>query len=178
MKECPSCGRTYSDLNRFCTADGRKLIDAEKSAVEPPKEAQEHRSIPAPPEPLPMRLTIIDQGDEGRRSRVINGLVLDVGMQGMRIQTGTVETGRLNIIRDHTIAFKNKLEMEIDLPTATVRLTGFAAWYKPMGDGVNWTVGVYIRNMAAADREIYEAYLKELAELNGSGRAPASSSAG
>jgi hypothetical protein len=99
-------------------------------------------------------------------------------MQGMRVQTGTVETGRLNIIRDHTIAFKNKLEMEVDLPSATIRLTGFAAWYKPLGDGMNWAVGVYIRSMPAADREVYEQYLRELAGHNGSGKAPASSSAG
>lgn len=177
MKKCPSCGRTYSEVNRFCTADGARLVDEAKVAAEP-EEPREQRNIPPPPEPLPMRLTIIDQSDEGRRSRVIQGLVLDLGMQGMRVQTGTVETGRLNIIRDHTIAFKNKLEMEVDLPSATIRLTGFAAWYKPLGDGMNWAVGVYIRSMPAADREVYEGYLRELAERNGSGKAPASSSAG
>ena len=175
MKECPACGRTYSEVNRFCTADGTKLADAVKRAAEP-EGTKEPRSIPPPPEPLPMRLTIIDQSDEGRRSRVIQGLVLDMGLQGMRVQTGTVETGRLNIIRDHTIAFKNKLEIEVDLPSATVKLTGFAAWYKPLGDGMNWSVGIYIRSMPSADREVYEEYLKELAGRNGSEGAPASSS--
>ncbi|HWP44731.1 MAG TPA: hypothetical protein VNO14_15895 [Blastocatellia bacterium] len=177
MKECPACGRAYSDFSRFCTTDGTRLIEPQKSASGPEEEKQQ-RSIPAPPEPLPMRLTIIDQGDEGRRSRVIQGLVLDVSLQGMRIQTGTVETGRLNIIRDHTIAFKNKLEMEVDLPRATVKLTGFAAWYRPLDDGVSWAVGVYIRSMPAADRELYEEYLRELAGQSGLGRAPASTSAG
>ena len=109
-----------------------------------------------------MRLTIIDQAKSGRRSRVIQGLVHDVGKQGMRVQTGTVETGRLNIIRDHTIAFKNKLEVEVDLPTATVCFTGFAAWYKPVGEGMSWMVGVYIRDMPAADRKAYDEYLDKL----------------
>ena len=125
-----------------------------------------------------MRLTIIDQSDDGHRSRVIQGLVLDTGQQGIRIQTGTVETGRLNIVRDHTIAFKNKLEIEVDLPNATVTCTGFAAWYKPAGDGINWTVGVYIRDMSAADRRVYDEYLKELSSMAESASAAADTQAG
>jgi hypothetical protein len=120
-----------------------------------------------------MRLTIVDQGDEGRRSRVIQGLVHDVSHQGMRIETGTVETGHLNIVRDHTIAFKNKIEVEVDLPDQTVRYTGFAAWYKPSADGINWMVGVYIRDMPAADRKVYDAYLNSLAGRGGRAGAPA-----
>jgi hypothetical protein len=119
-----------------------------------------------------MRLTIIDQGDAGHRSRVIQGRVLDLGRQGMRIETGTVETGQLNIIRDHTIAFKNKLELEVDLPAATVKLTGLAAWYKPLGDGVCWAVGIYIRDMPAADRRAYDSYLNELSRSAGRASVP------
>jgi len=97
---------------------------------------------------------------------------LDFGKQGMRIQTGTVETGHLHIIRDHTVAFKNKLEVEVDLPNATVRFTGFAAWYRPEADGLFWVVGVYIRDMAAADRQAYDEYLKLLGQTAGSQSAP------
>lgn len=166
MKECPSCQRSYSDGNRFCTVDGTKLEEAAQDAVDL-DEDKERRQIPAPPDPLPMRLRIIDQGDEGHRSRVIQGLVHDVGKQGMRVQTGTVETGRLNIIRDHTVAFKNKLEVEVDLPKGTVKFTGFAAWYKPVADGISWMVGVYIRDMPSADRKVYDDYLEELSSRGG-----------
>ncbi len=162
MKECPKCGRSYEEPNRFCSVDGAALREATDSVEAVPDDDKEKRRIPAPPEPLPMRLTIIDQAKTGRRSRVIQGLVHDVGKQGMRVQTGTVETGRLNIIRDHTIAFKNKLEVEVDLPGGTVRFTGFAAWYKPVGEGVSWMVGVYIRDMPAADRKAYDEYLDKL----------------
>ena len=165
MKECPKCGRVYEEANRFCSVDGTVLKDSIESAETVPaaEDDKEQRRIPAPPEPLPMRLTIIDQAKSGRRSRVIQGLVHDVGKQGMRAQTGTVETGRLNIIRDHTIAFKNKLEVEVDLPdTTTVHFTGFAAWYKPVGEGISWMVGIYIRDMPAADRKAYDDYLDKL----------------
>ena len=162
MKECPKCGRSYEEANRFCSVDGTVLRDSTESDETVPDDDKDKRRIPAPPEPLPMRLTIIDQAKTGRRSRVIQGLVHDVGKQGMRVQTGTVETGRLNIIRDHTIAFKNKLEVEVDLPAGTVRFTGFAAWYKPVGEGISWMVGVYIRDMPAADRKAYDEYLDKL----------------
>ena len=92
MKECTSCGRFYPDENSFCPVDGAKLIRSVQNASDL-EEGKGKRKIPPPPEPLPMRMTIIDQGDEGHRSRVIEGLVLDLGKQGMRIQTGTVETG-------------------------------------------------------------------------------------
>ena len=168
MKECPECHRFYAVANRFCTIDGTKLELTSQSADEA-NEENEPRQVPPPPEPLPMRLTIIDQSDEGHRSRIIQGVVLDTGEQGLRIKTGTIETGELNIIRDHTVAFKNKIEVEIDLPQKTIIVTGFAAWYKPTGDGLNWTVGVYIRDMSAEDRRAYDGYLKTLSSAPKSG---------
>jgi hypothetical protein len=172
MKECPSCRRVYPDELSFCSADGTGLI----RSVQSPSDisaSRGHRLIPPPPAPLPMRLTIIDQSDEGHRSRVIEGQALDVGHQGMRIQTGTVETGKLHIIRDHTVAFKNKLEIEVDLPNATVQFTGFAAWYRAESDGLFWVVGVYIRDMSAADRKAYDDYLTMLQSDSAMGSAPA-----
>jgi hypothetical protein len=164
MKECPECHRFYPDANRFCSVDGTKLEESLQSTADL-GDKKEHPSVPPLAEPLPMRLTIIDQGDEGNRSRIIRGLVLEAGSQGMRIQTGTIETGELNIIRDHTVAFKNKLELEVDLPNRSIKVTGFAAWYKP--DGTNWTVGVYIRDLSAADRKAYDEYLKTLPSSSG-----------
>ena len=128
-----------------------------------PPAPEPQRKIPPPPAPLPMRMTIVDADDESHVSRRIDGVVRDVGENGMRIETGTVMTGQLSVIRDHTTAFKNRLEIEIDLPAGTARMTGFAAWYKPAPDGINWNVGVYIRDMPAADRARYNAYLQELA---------------
>jgi hypothetical protein len=173
MKRCPDCNRSYADDNSFCTIDGSKLVTSEAKAGEVAPEKPVERQIPQPAKPLPLRLTIIDQADDGHRSRVIEGVVLDVGKQGMRIQTGTVETGKLHIIRDHTIAFKNRLELEFDLPRQTVTCTGFAAWFKPEADGLVWMVGVYIRDMPAADRKAYDEYLNELSSGKASEGAPA-----
>lgn len=172
MKECPECRSVYPDENSFCPIDGKKLIRSVQSTSDI-EAGKDKRKIPPPPKPLPMRMTIIDQSDEGHRSRVIEGRVLDLGQQGMRIQTGTVETGQLHIIRDHTVAFKNKLECEVDLPNGTVHLTGFAAWHRPEADGLFWVVGLYIRDMSAADRQMYDDYLKSLANAPQSESAPA-----
>ena len=161
MKECPTCRRFFPDQNTYCSFDGLKLI---RSVQNTDELSQGQRQIPPPPKSLPLRLTIIDQSDEGHRSRVIDGLAMDFGRQGMRIQTGTIETGQLHIIRDHTVAFKNKLDVEVDLPNGTVRYTGFAAWYRPEAEGLFWVVGVYIRDMSAADRKNYDEYLKMLSQ--------------
>ncbi len=110
---------------------------------------------------LPLRLTIIDADDEGNRSRTIPGRVQEASPQGMRILTGTVETGQLNIIRDHTVAFKNRLAIEVDLPDGTVRMNGFAVRYQRAPDGRNWVVYIYIKEMPRDDRRRYEAFLRE-----------------
>ena len=176
MRECPTCRRIYPESNRFCTDDGTKLVETLQSTGD--LDDAKERKIPQPPEPLPMRLSIVDAGDEGHRSRVIQGLALDVGHQGMRIQTGTIETGQLNIIRDHTIAFKNLLDCELDLPSgSSVRFTGYAAWYRPAGDGLNWMVGIYIRDMLSGDRSEYDRYLSELEGGRSKEQAPAGSGA-
>ena len=172
MKECPTCRRFFPDQNSFCSFDGVKLIRSVQNTDEL-QQGHGQRQIPPPPKPVPLRVTIIDQGDEGHRSRKIDGLGLDFGKQGMRIQTGTIETGKLHIIRDHTVAFKNKLEVEVDLPNATIRFTGFAAWYRPEGEGLFWVVGLYIRDMGAADRQAYDEYLKMLTRNAESVSAPA-----
>jgi hypothetical protein len=172
MKECPTCRRFFPDKNSFCSFDGLKLIRSVQNTDEL-QQGDGQRQIPPPPSPVPLRVTIIDQGDEGHRSRKIDGLGLDFGKQGMRIQTGTIETGQLHIIRDHTVAFKNKLEVEVDLPNSTISFTGFAAWYRPEGNGLFWVVGLYIRDMGAADRHAYDEYLKMLSQNSGSATAPA-----
>ena len=160
MKECPTCSRVFNDSHRFCGFDGAKLTESVQSTGD--LDERKERRIPRPSEPLPMRLTIIDHEDEGHRSRVIAGVVQDVSHQGMIVRTGTIETGQLNIIRDHTIAFKNRLELEVDLPAGTIRLTGFAAWYRHAPDELNWVVGVYIKDMLAEHRQHYDDYLNQL----------------
>ena len=168
----PNLSPIFPDQNSFCSFDGLKLIRSVQNTDEL-QQGQGQRQIPPPPKPVPLRVTIIDQSDEGHRSRKIDGLALDFGKQGMRIQTGTIETGELHIIRDHTVAFKNKLDVEVDLPNATIRFTGFAAWYRPEAEGLFWVVGLYIRDMAAADRQAYDEYLKMLSQNAETQSAPA-----
>jgi hypothetical protein len=75
------------------------------------------------------------------------------------------------------MAFKNRLEVEVELPSGPVRMSGFAVWYRPAPDGINWNVGVYIRDMPSADRARYNDFLKSLgaqwAERGPTARGPA-----
>src|SRR5438477_8924224 len=115
--------------------------------VDPQNQPRKARKTPAPEAGLPVRLTIIDADDAGHKSHTIIGKVVDLSVQGMHIQTSAVESDSLNIIKDHTIAFKNRLDIEIDLPTGTVHIDGFAVWYRPAEDNRNWDVGIYIKEM-------------------------------
>ena len=93
---------------------GSGLQKASYSGIDPLGESKPQVEKPPPPEAgLPIRLTIIDADDEGHKSRTISGDVLDLSLQGMCIQTSAVESDSLNIIKDHTVAFKNRLNIEI-----------------------------------------------------------------
>jgi eukaryotic-like serine/threonine-protein kinase len=169
MKECPVCYRSYSEDNAFCSRDGSKLVMAggvrssvrrATGSLAPPGPDVADNYTP-PEAGLPVRLTIVDADDEGHKSHTITGKMIDMSMQGMHVQTNAVESDSLNIIKDHTIAFKNRLDIEIDLPAGTICLEGFAVWYKPAPDGRNWNVGIYIKDMPPDDRDRYEAFLEE-----------------
>jgi eukaryotic-like serine/threonine-protein kinase len=158
MKECTVCKQTYPDESNFCTRDGSALtlkLDGES----PPEGTRE--KVKPPEAGLPVRLTIVDADDEGRKSHTISGKMQDMSLQGMFIQTDAVESDSLNIIKDETVAFKNRLDIEIDLPGGTVHIEGFAVWYKPAPDGRNWDVGIYIKDMPVVDREVYESFLEQ-----------------
>src|SRR6266436_2286513 len=116
MKECPTCRRFFPDQNSFCSFDGLKLIRSVQNTDEL-QQGEGQRQIPPPAKPVPLRMTIIDQSDEGHRSRVIDGLALDFGKQGMRIQTGTIETGQLHIIADPTVRSKTSSRSKSICPT-------------------------------------------------------------
>lgn len=117
---------------------------------------------PTPEAGLPVRITIVDADDEENRSHTIVGKVVDLSLQGMHIQTTAIESDSLNIIKDQTTAFKNRLDIEIDLPVGTVSIEGFAVWYRPSEDQANWNVGIYIKEMSGEDLERYEGYLTSI----------------
>jgi eukaryotic-like serine/threonine-protein kinase len=131
-----------------------------ETTAEPTAPAPPPPPAPAPSLDLPLRLTIIDADDEGNKSRTIPGSVQDASVQGMRIITGTVSTGHLNIVRDHTVAFKNRLEIEVDLPDGTISIDGFAVRYNRAPDGINWIVYIYIKDMPRNDRRRYEEFVR------------------
>lgn len=147
----------------FASSADESPTAAETPAETTPSSPIAPEAAPTASYDLPLRLTIIDADNEGNRSRTIPGRVQEASPQGMRILTGTIETGQLNIIRDHTVAFKNRLAIEVDLPDGTVHMTGFAVRYHRAPDGRNWVVYIYIKEMPRDDRRRYEAFLRERA---------------
>ncbi|MFQ3581961.1 MAG: serine/threonine-protein kinase [Chloracidobacterium sp.] len=159
---CHDWLQSVGDTERFTV--NQNMPPASKIESPNGAESPSAQATLAPSHDLPLRLTIIDADDEGNRSRTIPGRVQEASPQGMRILTGTIETGQLNIIRDHTVAFKNRLDIEVDLPDGTVHMSGFAVRYNRAPDGRNWVVYIYIKEMPRGDRRRYEAFLRQSAD--------------
>ncbi len=155
---CQAWLQRQDEPEYFAAATARNTTEMAPTTA--PMSPTDPKTSTLPSYDLPLRLTIIDADNDGNRSRTIPGRVQEASPQGMRILTGIIEAGQLNIIRDHTVAFKNRLAIEVDLPDGTVHMNGFAVRYHRAPDGQNWVVYIYIKEMPRDDRRRYEAFLR------------------
>jgi hypothetical protein len=112
----------------------------------------------------PVNFRIIDSKNPAICSRMIQGKLLDISMEGICIGTNTVQIDGLHVFHPSS-PYKNKLEIEVDLHPDLPRLRTFAEvrWYSRVEDGNGWIykIGVNWESLNEGDRQILKSFFKK-----------------
>jgi len=125
-----------------------------------PKERRKHIRAPIS---CVVRFRIIDSKNPAVHSRILQGKVLDISLEGLSIGTNTVQIDGLHVF--HPLSpQKNRLEIEVefhpDLPP--LRTLAEVKWYSRVEDETGWIykMGVNWESLSESDRQTLKSFLK------------------
>ena len=122
---------------------------------------------------LPVKLAIIEPGRklQGQpinvsKSRAISACTRDISPTGLALESSVMRIDRFHIARSEDMAADQILDLEVTLPSRTIRLEGKPVRYeKPSASG-NYIIGVAISRMSAEDRRAYTDLIEMLSTGN------------
>ncbi len=125
-----------------------------------PKERRKH--IRAPISSI-VRFRIVDSKNPAIRSRILQGKVLDISMEGLCIGTNTVQIDGLHVFHPSSPQ-SNKLEIEVELhqDLPPLRTLAEVKWYSRVVEeaGRIYKMGVNWESLSESDRQTLKSFLK------------------
>ena len=110
-----------------------------------------------------VKFRILDGKNPAICSRVIQGRVLDISSEGLRIGTNIVQIDGLHVFHPSS-PYKNKLEIEVELHPDLPRLRTLAEvkWYSRVEDEMGWIykMGVNWESLNDNDRQTLKSFFK------------------
>lgn len=111
-------------------------------------------------------LRIVSVKDQKWASKPTKILVNDLSAGGLRAQVPAVSIDNLHVIGylSESAWTPNILDIGMELPSApswSISLEGTARWYRKIGVGPDYFLGVYIELVSQADREKLLAFLEQ-----------------
>lgn len=110
-----------------------------------------------------VRFRIIDSKNPAIRSRILQGKVLDISLEGLCIGTNTVQIDGLHVFHPSSPQ-RNKLEIEVELrpDLPLLRILAEVKWYSRVKDEVGWIykMGVNWGSLSESDRQTLKSFLK------------------
>ncbi len=124
---------------------------------------------------LPFTLSMLDDGEDGRRRRpavTLSGITRNISETGMALLVPAIQKG------DHHLAARNRrLLIVLELPTGPIRLQAAPIRYERLSRGSReggYLIGVRVISMSLVDKLRFHRYLHRLtrgASLSSKGRA-------
>jgi hypothetical protein len=123
---------------------------------------ERRKSIRAPASSI-VKFRILDSKNPAICSRVVQGKVFDISLEGICIGTNTVQIDGLHVFHPSS-PYQNKLEIEVELSPDLPRLGILAEvkWYSRVEDEVGWIykMGVNWGSLSENDRQTLKSFLK------------------
>lgn len=129
---------------------------------------QDRRRLPRTAAKIPVRFRILKEGVEVQISEPADGIIRDINLEGLALETPSVEIDGLHISYDEDPARKNRVFLQWELPSGKlIKAVGETAWYERTSiEGSSFLAGLKFREISEEDREA----LKEFLEISsGSG---------
>jgi hypothetical protein len=118
---------------------------------------------------LTLRYKVVSGWDKNKASRFVLGIVQNISPDGLCLRTNTLEIDGLHISFDDTPLVRNKLRIELDLPSSrnTINLEGEVEWYEkePGKNRDFYNVGVSFVKLKDEDRKTLKEYIKTIEEF-------------
>ncbi len=126
-------------------------------------EPRERRKYTRAPSSSLVKFRILDSKNPAICSRVVQGKVSDISLEGICIGTNTVQIDGLHVFHPSS-PYQNKLEIEIELSPDLPRLVTLAEvkWYSRVEDESGWIykMGVNWGSLSESDRQTLRNFLK------------------
>jgi len=110
-----------------------------------------------------VKFKILDRRNPTVYSRVIQGRLLNISMEGLCIGTSIVQVDGLHVFHASS-PYQNKLEVEIDLREGLPQLKTLAQvkWYRRVEDEYGWIyeLGINWEGLNEGDQEALKKFLK------------------
>jgi hypothetical protein len=110
-----------------------------------------------------VKFRILDSKNPAICSRVIQGRVLDISAEGLRIGTNIVQIDGLHVFHPSS-PYQNKLEIEVELRPDLPRLRTLAEvkWYSRVEDETGWIykMGINWESLSESDQQTLKSFLK------------------
>ena len=123
----------------------------------------ERRKYVRAPSHSSVKFKILDSRNPAVRSRLIQGRVLNISMEGLCIGTSIVQIDGLHVFHGSSPR-RNKLEVEVDLRDGLPQLKTIAQvkWYRRVEDEVGWIyeVGINWEGLNDEDQGVLKKFLK------------------
>lgn len=111
-----------------------------------------------------VKFKILDSKNPAICSRVVQGKVFDISLEGICIGTNTVQIDGLHVFHPSSL-YQNKLEIEVELSSDLPRLRTLAEvkWYSRVEDESGWIykMGVNWGSLSESDRQTLKSFLKK-----------------
>ncbi|MFB3887336.1 MAG: PilZ domain-containing protein [Thermodesulfobacteriota bacterium] len=123
---------------------------------------ERRKSIRAPANSF-VKFKIVDSKNPAICSRLVQGKVFDISLEGICIGTNTVQIDGLHVFHPSS-PYQNKLEIEVELSPDLPRLGTVAEvkWYSRVEDESVWTykMGVNWESLSESDRQTLKNFLR------------------
>ena len=125
-----------------------------------PRERRKHIRAPVS---STVKFRILDSKNPTICSRMIQGKVLDISVEGLCIGTNIVQIDGLHVFHPSS-PYQNKLEIEVELRPDLPRLRNLAEvkWYSRVEDETGWIykMGINWESLSESDQQTLKSFLK------------------